>query len=114
MEIKKEYFSSKDYNLNDFLNTCIASNENDIINFKLKIVQKEVQNEIDLHSDNIMKCTKTLHDDLKNINFINNNFDSKITEIYKTKVDFEKINELDNNKYTNNIEKLKYFLKLNK
>jgi hypothetical protein len=75
-KFSKEMFNSKEF-LNNMYNKSLNNNNNknnamdsDIFSFKLKIIQREFSNEIDLNSNNVLKSTKTIQDDLNSINKI--------------------------------------------
>ena len=70
MDLNRENFSNENFNPKDFLNNLFNKNINnqnksndidsDIFSFKLKILQREFSNEIDLNSNNVLKSTKTI------------------------------------------------------
>ena len=82
MDLDREKFSNEMFNSKEFLNNMynksLNNNNNnknnamdsDIFSFKLKIIQREFSNEIDLNSNNVLKSTKTIQDDLNSINKI--------------------------------------------
>lgn len=85
-DIKKEVFSSDSFNAKDYLNSLFnntkANNQpSDILSFKLKIIQREFSNIIDLNSNNVLKSSKTIEKDLNNINIINSSILNKLTTI---------------------------------
>lgn len=81
-EIKKDNFSKENFSAINFLNESLnPESESDIFSFKLKIVQREFSNEVDLNFNNINKSFKNYSDDLKNLKLISNNYLVKINEI---------------------------------
>ena len=83
-DIKKENFSKENYSKINFLNEFLnVESESEIFSFKLKIVQREFSNEVDLNFNNINKAFKNYTDDLKNL--------KKLSSIY-----LEKINDISN------------------
>ena len=88
-EINKEKFSSNDFKTRDYLNYLLAnSKENessDILSFKLKIIQREFSNEIELNSNNVLKSSKTIGSDLKIVNKLQNLILEKVDKLMKGK-----------------------------
>lgn len=119
-DIKKESFSNENFDVKTFLNNCLkpnADNESEIFNFKLKIIQREFMNEIDLNTNNLIKSSKTLEDDLKNINLLNNNLKFKLEDIIKNKIETKQLEEMEKiytiKKKNDNLEKAISFLEKN-
>jgi hypothetical protein len=73
--INKEIFQKEGYDVKENLNKILKSNidsESDIIHFKLKILQREFANEIELNLNNLLKFSKTLENDIKQTELSNN------------------------------------------
>ncbi len=87
-DIKKENFTVEGFSSENLLNTYLKNeSEAEIFNFKLKIIQREFTNEIGLNINNLLKASKSLDDDLKKVDLLNDNFKNKINEITKNKID---------------------------
>jgi hypothetical protein len=87
-DIKKENFTVDNFSAENLLNTFLKNeSEAEIFNFKLKIIQREFTNEIELNINNLIKATKSLDDDLKKVNLLNDNLTNKINQITKNKID---------------------------
>lgn len=85
-DIKKEVFASDSFNAKDYLNSLFANTNtnnqpSDILSFKLKIIQREFSNIIDLNSNNVLKSSKTIEKDLGNVNIINQSILNKLNVI---------------------------------
>lgn len=107
-ELNRDCFTKKDFNSKDFLNKLFASKpegnildtESEILSFKLKIIQREFSNEIDLSTNNLIKSAKTLHTDLGTIKLLNDNLLGKVTSLEdlqmsnRNLVDLEKVVEV--------------------
>lgn len=88
LEIKKEHFTTDNFNVETLLNKCLKNDtESEIFNFKLKIIQREFANEIDLNLGNLVKSSKGIEEDLKNVNLLNENIIKKTNDITKSKID---------------------------
>ena len=80
--IQKELFHNENYDVKQTVNSILSSNSNsesDLINFKLKILQREFGNEIDLNMNNLLKFSKTLENDIKQTELSNNLLISTLT-----------------------------------
>ena len=87
-DIKKDNFTIEGFSSENLLNTYLKNeSEAEIFNFKLKIIQREFTNEIELNINNLLKASKSLNDDLKKVELLNDNFKNKINEITKNKID---------------------------
>ena len=88
-EINKEKFSSDNFKTKDYLNYLIGnskeSDSSDILSFKLKIIQREFSNEIELNSNNVLKSSKTIGNDLKVVNQLQNLILAKVDKLMKGK-----------------------------
>ena len=97
-EIKKENFTSENFDPKKFLNSILKSNsdsESDIINFKLKIIQREFSNELDLNTNNLLKFSKILESDIHQTLQSNNLFLQNINQITKNKIDNKQLEDLE-------------------
>jgi hypothetical protein len=73
--INKEIFQKQPYDVKENLNKLLKSNidsESDIVHFKLKILQREFANEIELNMNNLLKFSKTLETDIRQTELSNN------------------------------------------
>jgi hypothetical protein len=98
LEIKKENFTNENFNPQNFLNSILKSNndaESEIINFKLKILQREFSNELDLNTNNLLKFSKILESDIQQTNASNNMFLQNINLINKNKIDNKQLEEIE-------------------
>lgn len=88
-EINKEKFSSDDFKAKEYLNYLLGSSKenesSDILSFKLKIIQREFSNEIELNSNNVLKSRKTIGNDLKIVNQLQNLILDKVDKLMKGK-----------------------------
>ena len=78
--------------LNNLLTKSKNITNSDLLAFKLKIVQREINSDIDLYSNNVVKSQGTLQGDLKLVNGLQNAVKQKIVKT------FEKGNAKDKNK----------------
>ena len=106
LKINKDDFSSENFEAINYLNNLLNKNKvitnSDLLAFKLKILQREINSDIDLYSNNVVKSQGTLQGDLKLVNGLQNAVKQKIVKI------FEKGNVKDKNKSkTENIFNIK-------
>jgi hypothetical protein len=82
-DIKKEDFNANNFSAINFLNKNLSktNTESDIFSFKLKILQREFTNEIELNSNNINKAFKNYNEDLGNLRLLANNFYVEIDDL---------------------------------
>ena len=96
LKINKDDFSSENFEAINYLNNLLNKNRiitnSDLLAFKLKILQREINSDIDLYSNNIVKSQGTLQGDLKLVNGLQNAVKQKIVKT------FEKGNVKDKNK----------------
>ena len=96
LKINKDDFSSENFEainyLNNLLNKKRIITNSDLLAFKLKILQREINSDIDLYSNNVVKSQGTLQGDLKLVNGLQNAVKQKIVKT------FEKGNVKDKNK----------------
>ena len=84
LNINKEKFSNENFNAKEYLNTLLKQGiegQSDLLSFKLKIIQREFSNDIDLNSNNVLKSGKTLENDLKIVNQFYSNIYKKVDSI---------------------------------
>ena len=80
------------------LNKSKTITNSDLLAFKLKIIQREINSDIDLFSNNVVKSQGALQGDLKLVNGLQNVVKQKIVKT------FEKGNINNKNKNDNNNE----------
>ena len=102
LKINKDDFSSANFEAINYLNNLLNKNKaitnSDLLAFKLKILQREINSDIDLYSNNVVKSQGTLQCDLKLVNGLQNAVKQKIVKT------FEKGNIKDKNKSKNENE----------
>jgi hypothetical protein len=87
LEIKKDNFIQDNFNVDNLLNSFLKNeNEAEIFSFKLNIIQREFNTDIEMNMNNLIKASKGLDDDLKNIKLLNDNCINRISESTKTKI----------------------------
>ena len=100
LKINKDDFSSPNFDAINYLNNLLTKSKNitnsDLLAFKLKIVQREINSDIDLYSNNVVKSQGTLQGDLKLVNGLQNAVKQKIVKT------FEKGNISNKNKNNEN------------
>lgn len=98
MEIKKEHFTNENFDTIAFLNNLLkngADLDSDIINFKLKILQRELGNELDLTSNNLLKFSKILENDVAMTNTSSSIVLQNVNKILETKLNNKKLEILE-------------------
>ena len=95
--LSKENFDAVNY-LNNLLSKTKTITNSDLLSFKLKIVQREINSDIDLYSNNVVKSQGALPGDLKLVNGLQNAVKQKIIKT------FEKGNSNKKNKKENDNE----------
>ena len=102
LKINKDDFSSPNFEAINYLNNLLNKNKaitnSDLLAFKLKILQREINSDIDLYSNNVVKSQGTLQGDLKLVNGLQNAVKQKIIKT------FEKGNIKDKSKSKNENE----------
>ena len=102
LKINKDDFSKDNFDAVNYLNNLLSKTKtitnSDLLSFKLKIVQREINSDIDLYSNNVVKSQGALPGDLKLVNGLQNAVKQKIVKI------FEKGNSNKKNKKENNNE----------
>ena len=87
LKINKDDFSSTNFDtvnyLNNLLNKSKTITNSDLLAFKLKIVQREINSDIDLYSNNVVKSQGTLQGDLKLVNGLQNSVKQKIVKTFE-------------------------------
>jgi hypothetical protein len=86
-DIKKENFTQDNFNPIDVLNSFLKNeNEAEIFSFKLNLIQREFNNEIEMNLNNLIKASKGIDEDVRNIMLLNENCIAKINECSRTKM----------------------------
>ena len=119
LKINKDDFSKDNFDAVNYLNNLLSKTKtitnSDLLSFKLKIVQREINSDIDLYSNNVVKSQVALPGDLKIVNGLQNVVKQKIVKTFE-KGDSNKKNKKENNNEFNikiiesnkkDIEKLK-------
>jgi len=89
-KLKRELFSAKQksFKVNELLNTILNPDQpldDEILSFKLKLIQREFSTEIDSNMNKFLNFTKNLDDELGSFNQTNTNYISRIKEITNQK-----------------------------
>ena len=102
LKINKDDFSKENFDAVNYLNNLLSKTKtitnSDLLSFKLKIVQREINSDIDLYSNNAVKSQGALPGDLKLVNGLQNAVKQKIIKT------FEKGNSNKKNKKENDNE----------
>ena len=102
LKINKDDFSKENFDAVNYLNNLLSKTKtitnSDLLSFKLKIVQREINSDIDLYSNNVVKSQGALPGDLKLVNGLQNAVKQKIIKT------FEKGNSNKKNKQENDNE----------
>ena len=89
LEINKEQFSNESFDPINYLNNLLMTGKpvtnTDLLSFKLKIIQKEINSEIDLYSNNVAKSGTTLQGDLNLVSNLQRTVKQKINNIFDQK-----------------------------
>jgi len=85
-KIKREQFSGKNksFKATDLLNSILKSDQNiddEILSFKLKLIQREFTTEIDSNMNKFLGFSKNLDEELKNFNQTNGNYLNRINDL---------------------------------
>ena len=87
LKINKDDFSFTNFDavnyLDNLLNKSKTITNSDLLAFKLKIVQREINSDIDLYSNNVVKSQGTLQGDLKLVNGLQNSVKQKIIKTFE-------------------------------
>ena len=87
LKISKDDFSNENFDAVNYLNKLIlkgkAITNSDLLSFKLKIIQREINSDIDLYSNNVVKSGTTLQGDLKLVNNLQNAVKQKINNTFE-------------------------------
>ena len=85
LKITKNDFSDENFDDVNYLNNLLLNKKNitnsDLLSFKLKIIQREINSDIDLYSNNVVKSGASLEGDLKLVNGLQNNVKQKINNM---------------------------------
>ena len=100
LKINKDDFSKDNFDAVNYLNNLLSKTKtitnSDLLSFKLKIVQREINSDIDLYSNNVVKSQGALPGDLKLVNGLQNAVKQKIVKTFE-KGNFNKKNKKENN-----------------
>ena len=87
LKISKDDFSKDNFDAVNYLNNLLlkgkAITNSDLLSFKLKIIQREINSDIDLYSNNVVKSGTTLQGDLKLVNNLQSNIKQKINKTFE-------------------------------
>ena len=87
LKINKDDFSKDNFDAVNYLNNLLSKTKtitnSDLLSFKLKIVQREINSDIDLYSNNVVKSQGTLQGDLKLVNGLQNSVKQKIIKTFE-------------------------------
>ena len=87
LKISKDDFSNENFDAVNYLNNLLlkgkAITNSDLLSFKLKIIQREINSDIDLYSNNVVKSGTTLQGDLKLVNNLQNSVKQKINKAFE-------------------------------
>ena len=119
LKISKDDFSKENFDVVNYLNNLLlkgkAITNSDLLSFKLKIIQREINSDIDLYSNNVVKSGTTLQGDLKLVNNLQSNIKQKINKTFEKGEQNKNKKENDNEFNIKVIESnLKDIEKLNK
>ena len=102
LKINKDDFSKENFDAVNYLNNLLSKTKtitnSDLLSYKLKIVHREINSDIDLYSNNVVKSQGALPGDLKLVNGLQNAVKQKIIKT------FEKGNSNKKNKKENDNE----------
>ncbi len=115
-EINKERFNKLDYDpsllINEFLQNGSGVGELDVLTFKLKILQREISNELEFSINNLIKSCSTAENDFKTFSSNIEHLNSRYYDIRKNKNietnDLDKLNKASALQSVNS--NLKFFL----
>ena len=119
LKISKDDFSIENFDAVSYLNNLLLKGKSitnsDLLSFKLKIIQREINSDIDLYSNNVVKSGTTLQGDLKIVNNLQNAVKQKIINTFE-KGEQNKNKKEDENEFNIKIieSNLKDIEKLNK
>ena len=86
LNINNDDFSNQNFDAVNYLNNLLLKGKvitnSDLLSFKLKIIQREINSDIDLYSNNVVKSRATLQGDLKLVNNLQNSVKQKINNTF--------------------------------
>ena len=86
LKISQDDFSKENFDAVNYLNNLLLKGKpitnSDLLSFKLKIIQREINSDIDLYSNNVVKSGTTLQGDLKLVNNLQNSVKQKIDKAF--------------------------------
>ena len=99
LKISKDDFSKENFDAVNYLNNLLLKKKSitnsDLLSFKLKIIQREINSDIDLYSNNVVRSGNTLQGDLKLVNNLQSAVKQKINKAFE-KGESNKKKENDN------------------
>ena len=99
LKISKDDFSKENFDAVNYLNNLLLKKKSitnsDLLSFKLKIIQWEINSDIDLYSNNVVRSGNTLQGDLKLVNNLQSAVKQKINKTFE-KGESNKKKENDN------------------
>ena len=100
LKISKDDFSKENFDGINYLNNLLlkgkAISNSDFLSFKLKIIQREINSDIDLYSNNVVKYGTTLQNDLELVNSLQNSVKQKINKVFERGEQNKNKKEVDN------------------
>ena len=119
LKISKDDFSNENFDAVNYLNNLLlkgkAITNSDLLSFKLKIIQREINSDIDLFSNNVVKSGTTLQSDLNLVNNLQTSVKQKINKAFERGEQNKNKKEVENEFNIKVIESnLKDIEKLNK
>ena len=99
LKISKDDFSKENFDAVNYLNNLLLKKKSitnsDLLSFKLKIIQREINSDIDLYSNNVVRSGNTLQGDLKLVNNLQSAVKQKINKAFE-KEESNKKKDIDN------------------
>lgn len=90
-DINRDKFSADAFETKQFLNNLYNSktnlNESDIVLFKFQVMQREIANEIEINSANVLRASKTIINDLNILGSLHSNLLTKVESLAKQSKD---------------------------
>ena len=119
LKISKNDFSNENFDAVNYLNNLLIKGKtitnSDLLSFKLKIIQREINSDIDLFSNNVVKSGTSLQGDLKLVNKLQYDVKQKINNTFEKGEKYKNKKESENEFNIKIIESnLKDISKINK
>ena len=87
INLNKDDFSNKSFDAANYLNKLFITGKaipnSDLLSFKLKIIQREINSDIDMSSNSVIKSGPLLKDDLKLVNNLQYAVKQKINKTFE-------------------------------